>query len=146
MLHAQALDTPIWKLKLWWLKVRAKLMKAANEDQEAFPRLNEVKQKLTAGGVFKGFTLLSGWLATSDPRKDSGEERFNWAMREKHVLQSETISNLDATNLVNLYCGTANDGKITFFLPEREIEGYGVDECKEVMKAASKYLTSKLLV
>ena len=42
------------------------------------------------------------------------------------------------TNLVNLHCGTANDGKITFFLPEGEIEEYGVDECKEVMKAASK--------
>ena len=164
MLHAQALDTPIWKLKLWWPKGREKLMKAANEDPEAFPRLKQVEQNLRPSGVFKGVTLLSGWLVTSDRGKESGEERFNWATREDHeikddhkgfakdlkeslekrvssVLQSETISNLevfDATNLVNLHCGTANDGKITFFLPEGEIEEYGVDECKELMKAASK--------
>ena len=52
MLHVQALDTRIWKLKLWWPKVREKLMKAANEDPEAFPRLKEVEQNLRAGGVF----------------------------------------------------------------------------------------------
>jgi hypothetical protein len=34
------------------------------------------------------------------------------------------MSNLevfDAANLVKLHCGTAEDGKITFFLPEGEI-------------------------
>ena len=59
--------------------------------------------------------------------------------RVSYVLQSYTISNLevfDATNMASLHSGTANEGKITFFLPGGEIEEYGVD-CKEVMKAAS---------
>ena len=90
MLHAQALDTPIWKLKLWWPKVHAKLMKAASEDPETFPRLKEVEQNLRPGGIFKGvITLLSGWLVTSDCGKNSGEERFNWAVREDHEIKDD---------------------------------------------------------
>ena len=41
MLRAQALDTPIWKLKWWWPKVKAKLIKAGRGDLEAFPRLQK---------------------------------------------------------------------------------------------------------
>ena len=61
--------------------------------------------------------------------------------RVNSILHSETISNLevfDATHLINLHCGTAKDGKIEFFLPEGEREEYGVNECKKVMKVASK--------
>ncbi|CAB4018432.1 Hypothetical predicted protein [Paramuricea clavata] len=109
-------------------------------------------------------TLLPGWLVTSDGGRDSGEDRFSWTQREQHemkedhrrfakdlkdslekrvtsILHSEMMSHLevfDAANLVKLHCGTAEDGKITFFLPEGEIEEYGVEECKEVMKVASK--------
>ena len=32
MLRAQALDTPIWNLKWWWPKVKAKLIKAGRGD------------------------------------------------------------------------------------------------------------------
>ena len=53
-----------------------KLMKAVNEDPEPFPRLKEVEQNLEPGGVFKGVTLLSGWIVTSDGGKDSEESRF----------------------------------------------------------------------
>jgi hypothetical protein len=139
-------------------------MKAANADPEAFPRLKEVERNLEPGGVFRGVTLLPGWLVTSDGGRDSGEDRFSWIQREQHeikedhrrfakdlkdslekrvtsILHSEMMSNLevfDAANLVKLHCGTAEDGKITFFLPEGEIEEYGVEECKEVMKVASK--------
>jgi hypothetical protein len=81
MVQAQALDTPVWKLKLWWPKVSAKLMKAANADSEAFPRLKEVERNLEPGGVFRGVTLLPGWLVTSDGGRDSGEDRFSWTQR-----------------------------------------------------------------
>ena len=52
------------------------------------------------------------------------------------------MSNLevfDTANLVKLHCG--EDGKITFFLPEEEIEEYGVEECKEVMKVVASKLS-----
>ena len=39
MLCVQTLDTPVWKLKLWWLEDKEKLINAANEVEDAFPRL-----------------------------------------------------------------------------------------------------------
>jgi hypothetical protein len=53
ILRAQALDTPVWKLKLWWPKVKEMLENAANGDPEAFPRLEKVKPNLHPDGVFK---------------------------------------------------------------------------------------------
>jgi hypothetical protein len=39
MLRVQALDTPVWKLKLWWPKVQEKLLKGVNGEEDAYPRL-----------------------------------------------------------------------------------------------------------
>ena len=89
MVLAQALETPVWKLKLWWPKISAKLMKAENGDTEAFSRLKEVKENLHPGGVFKGVTLLPGWLVTSDGGKESGEQRFRWTEREDHEIEED---------------------------------------------------------
>ena len=77
MLRAQALDTPIWRLKLWWPKVKAKLMKATNGDPEAFPQLHEAEP----GGLFKGIALLHVWLVVHNGGIDSGEGRFRWQER-----------------------------------------------------------------
>ena len=32
MLRVQSLDTPVWKLKLWWPRVKAKLSEAGSGD------------------------------------------------------------------------------------------------------------------
>jgi hypothetical protein len=61
MVQAQALDTPVWKLKLWWPKVSAKLMKAANADSEAFPRW---EKKAVLEGVWNG--ICPDWFDVTD--------------------------------------------------------------------------------
>lgn len=160
MLRVQALDTPVWKLKLWWPKVKGKLMKAANGDQDAYPRLKS-QANLQPGGVFKGVTLLEGWLVVQDNGKESEEGRFGWQVRDDSDIEDDrgrpgtfdlekrigsvtsngAISALqvfDSASLVTLFCGTAVEKKVTFFLPEGELEEYGVDECKLIMKEASK--------
>jgi hypothetical protein len=43
MICTQALDTPMCKIKLWWPKVKAKLIKAGGRDMEAFSRLQKAK-------------------------------------------------------------------------------------------------------
>ena len=164
MLRAQALDTPVWKLKLWWPKVKEMLKNAANGDPEAFPRLEKVRPNLHPEGVFKQVSLLHGWFVVEDRGKDSGEDRFTWQEREWHdiktdherfandlmnaldervssVIHQKVFSQLevfDASNLVRLHCGTANDGNISFDLPEGDVEEYGVLECREILKAASQ--------
>lgn len=46
MLRAQALDTPVWKLKLWWPKVKVQLLKASKgDDPQAFPTIGESQTK-----------------------------------------------------------------------------------------------------
>ena len=37
MLRAQSLETPIWKLKMWWPKVKETLLKAENGNPMVFP-------------------------------------------------------------------------------------------------------------
>ena len=148
MLRAQALDTPVWKLKLWWPKVKEVLKNAANGDPEAFPRLEKVRPNLHPEGAFKQVSLLHGWLVVEDRGKDSGEDRFTWQEREWHeikadherfakdlmnaldervssVIHQKVFSQLevfDASNLVCLHCGTANDGNI-FRLARRRSRG-----------------------
>ena len=106
---------------------------------------------------------MEGWLVLRDKGKESRESRFSWQLRDvkdieedrerfakdlmnalkkriSSVTSHETISTLqvfDAASLVTLFCGTAVEKKITFFLPEGELEQYGVDKCKRVMKEAS---------
>ncbi len=62
MIRAQALDTPMWKLKLWWPKVKGKLMKAGGGDMEAFPKLQKAQDTLKPRETFRGVKLLQGWL------------------------------------------------------------------------------------
>ena len=57
------------------------------------------------------------------------------------VVNDPAISQLvvfDAANLVKLHCGIASEGSVKFFLPDREIEEYGVEECKHIFRMASK--------
>ena len=164
MLRAQALDTPVWKLKLWWPNVKAKLIKASRGESEAFPRLHKALPNLKPGGVFKAVTLLEGWLIVKDDGAVAGESRFKWKAREEFdikadrerlardladaldrrvnsVVNDQAISQLavfDAANLVKLHCGVASEGSVKFFLPDGEIEEYGVEECKHILKIASK--------
>ena len=119
---------------------------------------------LKPGGTFKAVTLLEGWLVVKDDGTDAGESRFNWKMREERdikenrerlardlagaldrrvnaVVNDAVISQLevfDAASLVKLYCGNAEEGSVKFFLPEGELEEYGVEECKRVLMVASK--------
>ena len=162
MLRAQALDTPIWKLKLWWPNVKAQLMNASGG--ESLPRLNKALPTLKPGGSFKGVTLLEGWLIVKDDGAQAGENRFKWKAREdsdvkadrerlardlaaafdrrvNSVVNDPVISQLavfDAANLVKLHCGIASEGSVKFFLPDGEIEEYGVEECKRILRMASK--------
>ena len=153
MLCVQALNTPVWKLKLWWPKVQEKLIKAAN-GEDAYPRLKS-QSNLQPGGVFKGVTLLEGWLVMQDNGKESGERQLGWQQRDNSKIKSDrerfakelmdalekqisSVTSNEAACLVSLFCGTVVEKKITFFLPEGELEQYGVDECKEIMQEASK--------
>ena len=164
MLRAQALDTPIWKLKLWWPNVKAQLMNASRGESEALPRLNKALPTLKPGGSFKGVTLLEGWLIVKDDGAQAGENRFKWKAREdsdvkadrerlardlaaafdrrvNSVVNDPVISQLavfDAANLVKLHCGIASEGSVKFFRPDGEIEEYGVEECKRILRIASK--------
>ena len=58
MPHAQSLETPIWKLKLWLSKVKERLEKAAKGDEEAYSRLMKVKDALEQNGKLKSAILL----------------------------------------------------------------------------------------
>lgn len=164
MLRAQALNTPIWKLKLWWPTVKAKLIKAGRGEPEAFPMLQKVQSILKPDGSFKGVTLLKGWLIVKDDGPDAGENRFTWKMREQRdikedrerlardladafdrrinsVVNETVISQLevfDAASLVKLHCGKVVEGCVKFFVPDGEIEEYGVNECKRILMVASK--------
>ena len=44
----------------------------------------------------------------------------------------------DEASLVRLHCGKATKGYVKFFLPDGEIEEYGVEECKRILMVASK--------
>ena len=107
---------------------------------------------LKPGGTVKAVTLLEGWLVVKDDGTDAGESCFNWKMRARDlagaldrrvnaVVNDAVISQLevfDAASLVKLYCGNAEEGSVKFFLPEGELEEYGVEECKRVLMVASK--------
>ena len=66
MLRVQSLDTPMWKLKLWWPRVKAKLSEAGSGDTVNFPRLKKAGDTLKPCGKYKGVELLEGWLVRKD--------------------------------------------------------------------------------
>ena len=139
-------------------------MNASSGESEALPRLNKALPTLKPGGSFKGVTLLEGWLIVKDDGAQAGENRFKWKAREdsdvkadrerltrdlaaafdrrvNSVVNDPVISQLavfDAANLVKLHCGIASEGSVKFFLPGGEIEEYGVEECKRILRMASK--------
>ena len=164
MLRAQSLDTPVWKLKIWWPKVKSKLMEAARGNPNSFPRLQKFAHSLKPGGEFKGVKLLEGWLVVKDANKDeSGNSLFTWKLREdddvkqdqrrlaedlckaleKRVesVTKEFLSDLevfDAGRLVQIHCGTKTDCGVTYVVSEGEYEAYGVEESKVVLSITSQ--------
>ena len=82
MLHIQSLDTPMWKMKLWWPRVKAKLSEAGSGDIVHFPRLKKAGDTLKPCGKYKGVELLEGWLVTKDEGKRATGGRFTWKLRE----------------------------------------------------------------
>jgi hypothetical protein len=78
----------VWKLKLWWPKVRNKLSKAASGDPTAFPRLEKVGGDLVAGDVFSDVELLPGWLVMQD-KGEVGDNRFTWEERTEDDVKCD---------------------------------------------------------
>jgi hypothetical protein len=61
--------------------------------------------------------------------------------RVSTVVNPAVVSHLevfDAANLVMLHCGEVKDGSLKYVLPEGEVEEYGVESCKHVLKVASE--------
>ena len=163
MLRVQSLDAPVWKLKLWWPKVKNKLSKAARGDPDAFPRLKELGGTLSPGDMFSGVELLPGWLITSDSGTVGGERftrearEYDDAKRDSEKLASDLMNSLekrvntvmsdevysilevfDAASLVNLQCGSLGDEGVQFLVDAGEYESLGVDQCRRVLTTISK--------
>jgi hypothetical protein len=170
MLRVQSLDTPIWKLKLWWPIVKAKLEKASRGDAAAYPRLEKAgRENIKPGYKYQQVTLLEGWLITKDQGKDALDKRFVWKEREieeickdhqslalelekslnRRVLSVTSDSSLsilevfDAATLVTLHCGVFSEGSVKLIASDGMYESYGVEECKAVLATASKMLHIK---
>ena len=164
MFRVQSLDTPVWKLKLWWPKVKAKLAKAASGDLEAYPRLKNVIDSLKPDGVFNDVTLLQGWLVVNDAGPGAGRDgsRFTWKMREPHdvkrdreTLALDLLSSLDrrvaavvrdgafsvlevfdAARLVNLHCGSLFGDDVKLVVSEGDYDIYSENECRQVLETS----------
>jgi hypothetical protein len=136
MIRAQALDTPMWKLKLWWPKVKAKLMKAGGRDMEAFPRLQKAQDTLKPGETFRGVELLQGWLIVQDDGVNAGENRFKWSMREEDEIKEDRERFArDLAEALDKRVSTVVNPAVVSHL---EVEEYGVESCKRVLKVASE--------
>ena len=166
MLRVQSLDTPIWKLKLWWPKVKAELTKAASGDLEMYPRLKNVIDSLKPDGVFNDVKLLQGWLVVNDAGPGAGRDgcRFTWKMREpddikrdRERLALDLLTSLDkrvatvvrdgafsvlevfdVARLVNLHCGLLSGDDISLELSEGEYESYGVNQCRQILETSAQ--------
>ena len=99
MLRVQSLDTPVWKLKLWWPRVKAKLSEAGGGDMVHSPRLKKAGDTLKPGGKYKGVELLEGWLVTRDEGKRFTGARFSWKLREESYIKED--HNRLASDLMN---------------------------------------------
>ena len=99
MLRVQSLHVPIWKLKLWWPKIRAKLKKAANGDANCFPRLQEVGERINTGDHYQGVELLHGWLVTNEGGGEGRRGILSWTQREEMEIEGDRLQL--ATDLMN---------------------------------------------
>lgn len=167
MLRVQSLDTPMWKLKLWWPKIKAKLSKAARGDPDSFPKLKNVRNALQPGDVYKEVKLLEGWLVTNDNNQPGlAESRFTWQMRESEDVKSDrerlaldlmtsldnrvnavvadgafsVLEVFDAASLVNLHCGSICDEGVKLLSSEGEYDTFGVAQCRRVLETTSNML------
>lgn len=164
MLRAQSLDTPVWKLKLWWPKVKSKLLEAADGNPNSFPRLQKCVHNLKPEGEFKGVKLLEGWLVVKDANRDeAGNNVFTWRLREDDDVKQDrqrlaedlcaaldrrvesvtgeflsVLEAFDAGNLVHLHCGTETEGGVKYVVSEGEYEAYGVEESKIILSVMSQ--------
>ena len=66
---------------------------------------------------------------------DTPEKRVKRVVNEAFVSKLEV---LDSINLVMLHCGRVEEGSVKYVLPEGEIEKYGVEERKHVLRVASE--------
>ena len=164
MLRVQSLDTPIWKLKLWWPKVKEKLEQASQGDAAAYPRLEKVgRENIRPGCKYQQVTLLEGWLVTKDQGKDASDKRFIWKERENEDISKDhqslalelqksletsvmsvttdislaILEVFDAAALVTLHCGSFSEGSVKLNATDGMYESYGVEECKSVLVTAS---------
>jgi hypothetical protein len=155
---------PIWKLKLWWPQVEAKLEKAANGNASSFPRLQEVGAAINPGDHHQGVELLDGWLVKNQGSGEGRRGTLNWTQREEMEIEEDrlrlaadlmnaldrrvqpilhdrclsTLQVFDASALVALHCGTCEDGVLQMAVPDGEYETYGVEECRKVLAVVSK--------
>ena len=65
MLRVQSLDAPIWELKLWWPRVRAKMEKASSEYPTSLPKLHKVRESFEQDSTYDGVTLAIIWQVSN---------------------------------------------------------------------------------
>jgi hypothetical protein len=158
MLRVQSLDTPVWKLKLWWPSIKALMAKASNEYPVSLPKLNKVMGSLKAGCTYNAVTLLPGWLITNVEGR-GGNKTYTWSLRDDEDIENDhvqfakdlmtavenrvlsvtssaflsVLEVFDAQSLVNLQCGRMVEQEIEFQITAGEYDDYGVEQCKEVL-------------
>ena len=158
MLRVQSLDAPIWKLKLWWPGVRAKMEKASSEYPTSLPRLYKVREFLEPGSTYDGVTLLCGWLVTNTEGKGT-DRTYTWIWREDEDVEQDDVQFakdlmsavenrvtsvtsdtfltvleiFDAQLLVRLQSGKKVGQEVKYHVSNGEYDEYGVNECKEVI-------------
>ncbi len=136
MLRVQSLDTPIWKLRLWWPSLKAQMEKTPAGGVDPLPRLKKI-DSITPGIQYKDVTLLEGWLITAVDGTGRNK-KYTWQMREETEIKDDhrrfaedlllsiekrvnTITSdeylavlqvFDAAQLVQLQCGRRNSGVV----------------------------------
>ena len=123
MLRVQSLDCPVWKLKLWWPKVKSEIEKGSRGDQAFYKRLAKVKSSIKPGGQFQGVDLLEGWLITktdSDHNTPGNSaKRYTWKVREEEDIERD--HNQFALDLMNAVDSRINSVISKPFLAQLEI-------------------------
>ena len=167
MLQVQSLDVPIWKLKLWWPGVRAKMEKASSEYPTSLPGLYKVRESLEPGSTYDGVTLLSGWLVTNTEGKGT-DRTYTWMCREDEDVEQDhvqfakdllsavenrvtsvtsdtflkVLEIFDAQSLVRLQTGKKVGQEVRYHISDGEYDEYGVNQCKEVINRTHMALFS----
>ena len=160
MLHVQSLDTPIWKLKCWWPRVKRKLQHMIDTDD--FPRLKKCGI-LKPGDQYKGVALLEGWMFT-EVEGEGKNKIYTWTTRDEEDIRQDrirfakdlldsinkrvegatsqahlsTLAVFDALTLVELHCGDRVDNNVTKNVEYGYYDEFGVAECGNLMEAVSK--------